>query len=281
MLLDMDPMKPMAYALGTTASAIRRLEIQDCQFAAVSERILDALNIQPSDHVVELGSGAGSFTRRILRRLGPNGAVVGVDYSQGLLDQASKNLAGVSPARLEFVLSDIRDVGALAAGADVLVGRTVLHHLAMPETLLGNLRRVLKAGARLGFIEPEFRALIARLAALEGQGRAQLAPLRRWAEGISRYYQACGLALSIGATLGRSLEVAGYRRVRSEWFECPMDATAIENMLLYYDEVRGKYSERGIMTSDEIDHDQRLLASLPTDDLPAVWGTYCVTCEVG
>jgi len=274
-------MKPMAYALGTTASAIRRLEIQDCQFAAVSERILDALNIQPSDHVVELGSGAGSFTRRILRRLGPNGAVVGVDYSQGLLDQASKNLAGVSPARLEFVLSDIRDVGALAAGADVLVGRTVLHHLAMPETLLGNLRRVLKAGARLGFIEPEFRALIARLAALEGQGRAQLAPLRRWAEGISRYYQACGLALSIGATLGRSLEVAGYRRVRSEWFECPMDATAIENMLLYYDEVRGKYSERGIMTSDEIDHDQRLLASLPTDDLPAVWGTYCVTCEVG
>ncbi len=281
MLLGMDVMKPMAYALGTTASAIRRLEIQDSQFAAVSELLLDALNVQPADHVVELGSGAGSFTRRILRRLGPHGAIVGVDYSQSLLDQASKNVAGVGPARFEFVLSDIRDVGTLAGGADVLVGRTVLHHLAMPETLLGNLRRVLKPGARLGFVEPEFRALIARLAAFEGQGRAELAPLRRWAEGISRYYQACGLAPSIGATLGRSLEVAGYGRVRSEWFECPMDASAIENMLLYYDEVREKYVKLGIMTSDEIDHDQRLLALLSTDDLPAIWGMYCVTCEVG
>jgi hypothetical protein len=59
-----------------------------------------------------------------------------------------------------------------------------------------------------------------------------------------------------------------------------MDATAIENILLYYDEIREKYAELETMTSDEIDRDQRLLASLPTDDLPAVWGMYCVTCEV-
>ncbi|HEV3022744.1 MAG TPA: methyltransferase domain-containing protein [Pirellulales bacterium] len=272
-------MKPIAYALGTSASAARRLEIQDGQFAAISERLLDALNIRPADRVVELGCGAGSFTRRILRRLGPQGTLLGVDYSQGLLDQASKNLVGEGPARFELVLSDIRDVGTLVAGADVLLERTVLHHLTVPEALLGHLRRVLKPGARLGFIEPEFRALIARLAALESQGRAELAPLRRWAEGISRYYQACSLAPSIGATLGRSLEAAGYDQVRSVWSECATDAAAIENMLLYYNEVREKYVQLGIMTAEEIDRDQRHLASLSTDDLPAVWGMYCVTCQ--
>ena len=77
----------------------------------------------------------------------------------------------------------------------------------------------------------------------------------------------------------RTLELAGYRRVESEWFECPHDDAAIENMLLYYQEIRDKYVSLGVMTSAEIDEDQRLLASLSTDNLPAVWGMYCVTCE--
>lgn len=272
-------MKPIPYALGATAGAARRLEIQDAQFAAISERLLDRLQIQASDCVVEFGAGAGSFSRRIVRRLGPDGALVAIDYSQGLLDQASRSLAGAHQARLEFVLSDIQDAGALAAAADVVVGRTVLHHLALPEVLLGKLRGVLRPGARLGFIEPEFRVPIARMAALEAEGRAELAPLRRWAEGISRYYQRCGLAPDVGAILGLTLQIAGYRRVASEWFECPTDAAAIENMLLYYQEIRDKYESLGIMTSREIDEEQRLLASLSTDDLPPAWGMYCVTCE--
>jgi hypothetical protein len=41
----------------------------------------------------------------------------------------------------------------------------------MPEVLLGHLRNELQPGARLGFIEPEFRALVARLARLENSGR--------------------------------------------------------------------------------------------------------------
>lgn len=272
-------MQPVSYALGTSASAARRLEIQDAQFAVISERLLDRLKINPSDRVVELGLGAGSFSRRIVERLGPNGTFVGVDYSQGLLDQASRNLAKASKVKLEFVLSDIQAATELAAESDVLTARTVLHHLAFPEVLLGKLRLVLRSGVRLGFIEPEFRVPIARLAALEAEGRTELAPLRRWAEGISRYYQRCGLAPCIGATLARTLDLAGYQQVESEWFECPTDAAAIENMLLYYEEIRDKYQALGVMTSGEIDEDQRLLASLSTDNLPAVWGMYCVTCK--
>jgi ubiquinone/menaquinone biosynthesis C-methylase UbiE len=272
------PPHASAYALGSTAGAMRRLEIQDAQFADVSERLLDDLRIRPADRVVELGIGIGSFSRRILRRLGPDAVLVGVDYTQALLDQAGRALAGVSPARLELVLSDIRDVGAWVAGAEVVVGRTVLHHLALPEVLLGKLRRMLSPGTRLGFIEPEFRVLIARLADLEAHGRAELAPLRRWAEGISRYYQACGLAPTIGATLGHTLEVAGYRQVRCHWSECAVDDAAIENMLLYYDEIRDKYQALGIATPEQMDEDKRLLTSLPARELPAVWGTYRVTC---
>jgi ubiquinone/menaquinone biosynthesis C-methylase UbiE len=267
------------YALGANNAAARRLEIQDAQFAAISERLLDRLTLRPSDRVVELGIGAGSFTRRILRRLGPDATLIGLDKTQGLLDQAAANLAAIGSARVELQLADIGDADDWVAKADVLVGRTVLHHLEMPEVLLGRWRRVLRPDTRLGFIEPEFRALVGRLAALERKGRDDLAPLRGWAEGISRYYQSCGLSPTIGATLARTLEVAGYESVESEWFECPMDANGIENMLLYYDEIRDRYQALGTMTASEIDRDQKLLATLPASDLPAVWGMYCVTCR--
>jgi ubiquinone/menaquinone biosynthesis C-methylase UbiE len=270
-----------SYALGASGSAARRLLIQDAQFAAISERLLDRLNLAPSDRVVELGTGAGSFSRRILHRLGAAGTLVGIDKTQGLLDQAAGNLARISDARCELKLADIAEADEWLAEADVVVGRTVLHHLEIPEVLLGRWRHLLGPGTRLGFIEPEFRLLIGRLAAFELQGRRELAPLRRWAEGISRYYHACGLSPAIGATLAGTLAAAGYEQVQSEWVECPMDGNGIENILLYYDEIRDRYEALGIMSAAEIDRDKESLAALPTDGLPAIWGMYCVTCRHG
>ena len=240
-------MKSITYALGADAGAARRLEIQDSQFAAISERLLDRLNVQPSDHVVELGVGAGSFSRRIVQRLGADGSLTAVDYSQGLLDQAEQNLAGLSsrPGRVR----PFRYPASRPAGRERRRGRRQdrVAPPALPGSAAGQAPPRVAAGLRLGFIEPEFRVPIAQLAVLEAEGRSELAPLRRWAEGISRYYQRCGLAPCICATLASTLEMAGYRRVENEWFECPTDAIAIENMLLYYQEIREKYETLDII----------------------------------
>src|SRR5438105_8610773 len=95
------------YILGQSDRAARRLAIQDAHFAAPSERLLDELALRPNDRVVELGCGPGGFTRRILARLGPQGVVVGVDRTQGLLDQAREALAAVGPAKFEPILDDV------------------------------------------------------------------------------------------------------------------------------------------------------------------------------
>src|SRR5271163_940919 len=117
------------YVLGDSTRAARRLEIQDTHFAEVSERLLDELALRPSDRVVELGCGAGSFSRRILRRLGAGGVLVGVDTTAGLLSQAQAALAGLGPARFEPVQADIAGLGPWLDGADVVVARTMLHHV--------------------------------------------------------------------------------------------------------------------------------------------------------
>src|SRR5438270_8124415 len=66
-------MQPQGYVLGQSAHAARRLEIQDIQFAEVSEWLLEELSLRQHDRVVELGCGPGGFSRRILRRLGEGG----------------------------------------------------------------------------------------------------------------------------------------------------------------------------------------------------------------
>src|SRR5262245_29353066 len=144
--------KPREYVLGQSADAVRRLEIQDAHFGDASERLLDELALRPNDRVVEFGCGPGGLSRRIVRRLGAGGVLVGIDNSEKLLAQARAALAGPGPARFETVRADITELGAWLDGADVVVGRAVLHHVPMVEGLLGRLRARLRSGTRVGFI---------------------------------------------------------------------------------------------------------------------------------
>jgi ubiquinone/menaquinone biosynthesis C-methylase UbiE len=267
------------YVLGQSDRAARRLEIQDAHFAEVSERLLDDLALRPNDRVVELGCGPGGFSRRVLRRLGAGGVLVGVDSSEGLLAQAREVLAGLGPARFEPVLADVARLGDWLDGADVVVARTMLHHIPMVELVLGRLRAALRPGTRVGFLEPDFRTPLARLAYLEATGRPELAPLRAWAVAINQLYQANRLSPAVGAGLARALDLAGYRRVRGDWCECPSDATTVENMLMFYDEVRDRLEALGLFGAAEVEEQQRLLRALPPGPLPPVWGIYRVAAE--
>ncbi|HEV3255741.1 MAG TPA: methyltransferase domain-containing protein [Gemmataceae bacterium] len=267
------------YVLGQSAGAARRLEIQDAHFAEASERLLDDLALRPNDRVVEFGSGPGTLSRRILRRLGEGGVLMGVDSSAALLSHARGALAGLGPARFETVLADVALLGAWLDGADVVVGRAVLHHIPMAEFVLGRLRAVLRPGTRVGFVEPDFRSPLARLAYLEATGRLELAPLRVWATAINQLYQASRLSPDVGATLARTLDTAGYRRVRADWSECRSDAMMVENMLMFYDEVRDRLDALAILTADEVGRQQQLLRALPSGALPAAWGIHRVASE--
>jgi SAM-dependent methyltransferase len=268
------------YVLGQSADAARRLRIQDAHFAEASERLLDELALRPGDRVVELGCGPGSFSVRIARRLGEGGVLVGVDKTEGLLTQARAALADSALARFEPVLADVAELGDWLENADVVVGRAVLHHVPMAEFLVGRLRSRLRAGARLGFIEPDFRSPLGRIAHLEATGRPELAPLRIWAIAINNLYLATRISPAVGATLATTLAAAGYRDVRSHWTECRSDPMMIDNMRMFYDEVKDRLESLGIMTAAETEEQRRLLATLEPETLPAAWGTFSVVCEV-
>jgi ubiquinone/menaquinone biosynthesis C-methylase UbiE len=273
-------MSEAGYVLGQSGRAARRLEIQDAHFAEMSEQLLDELALRPGDRVVELGCGPGGLSHRILQRLGAGGVLVGVDTSEGLLDAARAALAVMGPAKFEPVVADVAGLGSWLDGADVVVGRTMLHHIPMVEFVLGRLRAAVRPGTRVGFIEPDFRSPLARLAYLEATGRPELAPLRVWAVAINQLYLANRLSPALGATLARALQLAGYRNVREHWADFQADRPALENMLMFYDEVRDRLQALGILTAAEIDEQQRLLRALPAAEaLPPAWAAFRVACE--
>jgi SAM-dependent methyltransferase len=267
------------YVLGQSDEAARRLAVQDAHLAEASERLLDELALRPGDRVVEFGCGPGAFSRRILRRLGAGGVLVGVDATEGLLAQARAALAGVGPARFEPVQADVAALGPWLDAADVVVGRAVLHHVPAAEILLGRLRAALRPGTRVGLLEPDFRAPLARLAYLEATGRTDVEPLRAWAVAINQFYAARRLSPAVGATLARALEGAGYRNVRATWEECRSDQAMVENILMFFDEVRDQLTALVIMTAQEIARQQRLLRAADAASLPPAWATFRVACE--
>lgn len=266
------------YVLGQSERAAHRLAIQDEQFGLVSERLLDDLALKPSWRVVELGCGPGAFSRRVLRRLGEGGVLVGVDSSADLLGQATRALSSTGPARFEPVCADIATVGGWIESSDAVVCRTVLHHVPMVEFMLGRIRAAVRPGTKIGFIEPDFRGPLGRIGYLEGTGQAHLAPLRIWAFAINQLYLAKRISPDVGAHLARTLELAGFSSVRAEWAPCPATSTTLENMAMFYDEVRGKLIEFGILSGEEIDRQKLLLAGMAPESLPPAWGTYRVTC---
>jgi ubiquinone/menaquinone biosynthesis C-methylase UbiE len=268
------------YVLGESVRAAHRLEIQDGHFAEASEQLLDDVGIRQNDRVVELGCGPGGFSTRIMRRLGADGVLVGVDSSQGLLSQAQAKLAQSGPARFEPTLADIAELGSWLNGANVVVGRAVLHHVPMAELVLGRLRARLQPGSRLGFIEPDFRSPLGRIGYMEATGRSELAPLRIWAFAINNLYLANRLSPAVGATLAATFQTSGYRNVRSACCECPSSANTIENMRMFYDEVRDRLASLGILTTEQSAEQQRLLAELKIESLPPAWGVFRVTCDV-
>ena len=266
------------YVLGQSPEAARRLEIQDRHFAEASEQLLDFLKLRPTDRVVELGCGAGMFSRRIAKRLGAGGTLVSVDSASGLLEQAKALLANAGPANFEPTFADASQLGDWLDGADVVTGRAVLHHIPMAEFVVGRLRARVRPGTRIGFMEPDFRSPLDRIAHLKATGRAELAPLRVWATVINELYLIRRISPCVGATLARTLTDAGYRNVQSAYHEFACTDLVIENMIMFYDEIGETLEKLGIIARSEAAKQQELLRKVPIGS-PAVWGTHVVSCE--
>lgn len=108
-------------------------------------RVIAELDLDGTEHVLDLGCGDGTLTCRIAENL-PAGEVVGIDGSRGMIDAARHKERG----NLRFRRMDIDDLD-FENQFDVVFSNAALHWVADHQRLLKNVHRALRTEGRIRF----------------------------------------------------------------------------------------------------------------------------------
>jgi SAM-dependent methyltransferase len=102
--------------------------------------------IKKGDTVVDLGCGAGNDIFVALPYAGKEGKLVGIDFTQEMLDKANKNKFKLKADNVEFKLGEIENLPLNNGFADVVLSNCVLNLVPNKERAFSEIFRVLKNG---------------------------------------------------------------------------------------------------------------------------------------
>jgi putative heme-binding domain-containing protein len=117
------------------------------------ESLLDALQIPSGATVADLGAGAGYFTWRLARRVGPRGKVIAVDIQQQMLDLTAAELKKRNITNVDLVLGTEQDPHLAPGALDLVLIANAYHEFSQPELVMAAVRRSLKPNGRLVVLE--------------------------------------------------------------------------------------------------------------------------------
>lgn len=116
-------------------------------------RTLETFRLASGQTVLELGPGPGYFTPEAARIVGPQGRVVCVDLQPGMLALLQKRLRERHVANAALVAADATRLPLADSSVDAAFLSTVLGEVPDRPAALAELRRVLKPGGALSFLE--------------------------------------------------------------------------------------------------------------------------------
>lgn len=102
--------------------------------------------IQQGDTVIDLGSGAGNDCFVARHETGPNGKVIGIDFTEAMLKKARENADKLGFNNVEFRYGDIEEMPVSNNTADVVVSNCVLNLVPNKDQVVAEIFRVLKPG---------------------------------------------------------------------------------------------------------------------------------------
>ena len=103
--------------------------------------------IKEGDVVIDLGSGAGNDCFIARKETGPNGKVIGIDFTPAMIERARFNADTLGYNNVEFRQGDIEKMPVAANTADVIVSNCVLNLVPNKAAVIKDIYRVLKPGA--------------------------------------------------------------------------------------------------------------------------------------
>ncbi|QSG03172.1 class I SAM-dependent methyltransferase [Natranaeroarchaeum sulfidigenes] len=123
--------------------------------ARLRTRAATALCLEPGDTVVEMGCGTGANLPYLRERVGPEGTVIGIDYTRGMLDVADELVGTYDNVHLIHGDATAPPLSAVGAGTpdshgvDAVLATFVVGMLDDPATGIEDWCDLLTAGGHL------------------------------------------------------------------------------------------------------------------------------------
>lgn len=102
--------------------------------------------IKKGDVVIDLGSGAGNDAFIARAETGETGKVIGIDFTEAMINKARINAEKLGFHNVEFRFGDIENMPVTANVADVIVSNCVLNLVPNKDAVIKDIYRVLKPG---------------------------------------------------------------------------------------------------------------------------------------
>jgi ubiquinone/menaquinone biosynthesis C-methylase UbiE len=114
----------------------------------IARHLVALARLEPQARVLDVGCGTGIVSRLAAEALGPEGRVVGLDLSDGMLRKAAE-LSRAAPGgdRIEFRKGDAERLDFDAASFDATLSLYALRHLPHPRVALKEMLRVARPGS--------------------------------------------------------------------------------------------------------------------------------------
>jgi SAM-dependent methyltransferase len=119
-------------------------------FGDCADLLLDAVQVQPGERVLDVACGTGVVGRRAARRVGPGGAVVGVDLNATMIEIARAVGQPPGSAGIEWCVADAVALPQADCAFDVACCQQGMQYLPDRYLAAGEMVRTLVPGGRLG-----------------------------------------------------------------------------------------------------------------------------------
>jgi SAM-dependent methyltransferase len=258
------------YLFGQSAEETERLRLQARMFAPYTARFLEDAGISRGMKVLDVGTGAGDVALLVADLVGPDGAVIAVDFNPELIETARARAAAGGVGNLSFIVGDAASV-ELDRDLDAVVGRCVLFFAAEPGALLRRLVGHVRDGGIVAFQEPAN----ATLAPMSLPRSRLLEQVWEW---ILETYRRAGMDLYMGLRLRSIFAKAGLPAPAMH-----LDAAAgggadwpgYEYMARLVGTILPLIARLGVATEEEVKIDtlaDRLRSEIGDDGAAVTWG---------
>ena len=140
------------YVLGSSDPEMARLAAISQLYGPVTRAWLDSAGLEPGMTVADLGCGPGDVTLAVAERVGPGGAVVGVDGAARPLERARERAQQAGLRQVTFEQADVTRWRP-ARPLDAVVGRFILLHLPDPVAQVARVAGLVRPGGVVAFAD--------------------------------------------------------------------------------------------------------------------------------